>query len=100
VDLAEVQSFLPAAGYTPIPSTPGATTATVTAIVGYQNLLTLRQPRHGVLEQRDFQQTRLIPGECASSPVQGGTARMLRGRPQVFPSGRVSSSFGSSFLRT
>jgi hypothetical protein len=41
VDLVEVQGFLPA-GYTPIPSTPGATTATVTAIVAYQNMLTLQ----------------------------------------------------------
>jgi hypothetical protein len=46
VDLAEAQSFLPA-GYTPIPSTPGATTATVTAIVGYQNLLTLQTATGG-----------------------------------------------------
>jgi hypothetical protein len=43
VDLAEVQGFLPA-GYTPIPSTPGATTATVTAVVAYQNMLTLQNP--------------------------------------------------------
>jgi hypothetical protein len=41
VDLAEVQGFLPV-GYTPIPSTPGATTATVTAIVAYQNMLSLK----------------------------------------------------------
>jgi len=43
VTLADVQGFLPA-GYTAIPSAPGATTATVTAIVGYQNLLTLQNP--------------------------------------------------------
>jgi hypothetical protein len=46
VDLAEVQGFLPA-GYTPIPSTPGAATATVTAIVAYQNMLTLQNPTAG-----------------------------------------------------
>src|SRR5688572_19173726 len=46
VDLAEVQGFLPA-GYTPIPSTPGAATATVTAIVGYQNMLTLKTATGG-----------------------------------------------------
>lgn len=40
VALADVQGFLPA-GYTAIPSTPGATTATVTGVVAYQNMLTL-----------------------------------------------------------
>jgi hypothetical protein len=41
VNLTDVQGFLPA-GYTAIPSTPGATTATVTGIVASQNMFTLR----------------------------------------------------------
>jgi hypothetical protein len=41
VDLEKLKAFLPA-GYTPVPSTPGATTATVTAVVAYQNMFTLQ----------------------------------------------------------
>jgi hypothetical protein len=41
VDLEKLKDFLPA-GYTPVPSTPGATTATVTAVVAYQNMFTLQ----------------------------------------------------------
>jgi hypothetical protein len=40
VDLEKLKAFLPA-GYTPVPSTPGATTSTVTAVVAYQNMFTL-----------------------------------------------------------
>jgi hypothetical protein len=40
VALADVQGFLPA-GYTAIPSTPGATTATVTGVVAYQAMITI-----------------------------------------------------------
>jgi hypothetical protein len=43
VSLEQIKAFLPA-GYTPAPSAAGATTATVTAVVGYQNLLTLQSP--------------------------------------------------------